>query len=114
MNGAKVEYSKSLDRPFFSMSLHDASGKRLEPVQDTPPGHFDRRTFIITAGHDLQFKTPMRQIPPGEGSLLDMTSCSILDIYSTPAYLSRTAHGSVQSQSTIWAYCCVHSPSCQG
>ena len=68
MNGAKVEYSKSLDRPFFSMSLHDASGKRLEPVQDTPPGHFDRRTFIITAGHDLHFKTPMRQIPPGEES----------------------------------------------
>ena len=66
VNGAKVEYSKSLDRPFFSMSLHDASGKRLEPVQDTPPGHFDRRTFIITAGHDLHFKTPMRQIPPGE------------------------------------------------
>ena len=68
VNGAKVEYSKSLDRPFFSMSLHDASGKRLEPVQDTPPGHFDRRTFIITAGHDLQFKTPMRQIPPGNAT----------------------------------------------
>ena len=65
MNGAKVEYGKSLDRPFFSMSLHDAAGKRLEPVQDTPPGHFDRRTFIITAGHDLQFRTPMQQIPPG-------------------------------------------------
>lgn len=66
MNGAKVEYSKSLDRPFFSLSLHDAAGKRLEAVQDTPPGHFDRRTFIITAGHDLQFSTPMQQIPPGE------------------------------------------------
>ena len=74
VNGAKVEYSKSLDRPFFSMSLHDAAGRRLEPVQDTPPGHFDRRTFIITAGHDLQFKTPMRQIPPGDGDLLPRAS----------------------------------------
>ena len=69
VNGAKVEYSKSLDRPFFRMSLHDASGKRLEPVQDTPPGHFDRRTSIITAGHNLQFRTPMRQIPPGVTAL---------------------------------------------
>ena len=66
MDGAKLEYSKSLDRPFFSVSLHDASGKRLEAPQDTPPGHFDRRSHTIAAGHEVQFRTPMDQMPPGE------------------------------------------------
>lgn len=68
MDGAKVEYNKSLDRPIFSVSLHDTSGKRLEAPQDTPPGHFDRRSHTIAAGHEVQFRTPMDQMPPGEST----------------------------------------------
>ena len=66
VDGARVEYGRSLDRPLFSVSLHDASGKRLEAAQDSPPGQYNARTHTISAGHALQFKTPMRQIPPGE------------------------------------------------
>ena len=63
-----MEYNKSLDRPIFSVSLHNASGKRLEAPQDTPPGHFDRRSHTIAAGHEVQFRTPMDQMPPGEST----------------------------------------------
>lgn len=66
MDGAKIEYSKGLDRPLFTVSLHDAFGNRLEAAQDSPPGHFHRPTRTISAGHELQFRTPMQQIPAGE------------------------------------------------
>lgn len=33
MEKAKIDYRKPLDRPFFSVSLHDALGRPLEPAQ---------------------------------------------------------------------------------
>ena len=66
VDGAKVEYGKGLDRPLFTVSLHDAFGHRLEAAQDSPPGHYHRPTRTISAGHELQFRTPMQQMPAGE------------------------------------------------
>ena len=63
---ANIDYRKPLDRPVFSVSLHDADGRPLEAPQDTPPGHFDRGSRAITAGHTVVLRTPMRQMPPGE------------------------------------------------
>ncbi|CAL8466444.1 g5980 [Coccomyxa elongata] len=61
---ANIDYRKPLDRPVFSVSLHDADGRPLEAPQDTPPGHFDRGSRAITAGHTVILRTPMRQMPP--------------------------------------------------
>ncbi|BDA51176.1 hypothetical protein COCOBI_18-0520 [Coccomyxa sp. Obi] len=61
---ANIDYRKPLDRPVFSVSLHDADGRPLEAPQDTPPGHFDRGSRAITAGHTVVLRTPMRQMPP--------------------------------------------------
>ncbi|KAK9814682.1 hypothetical protein WJX72_009730 [[Myrmecia] bisecta] len=63
-----LQYRKALDRPFFTVSLRDPTGRPVEPPQDTPPAVFKRAEGVITAEHPIMLQTPVRQIP--EGSLL--------------------------------------------